>query len=89
MESMEEPHGSLAVLAVPVRPPDMTRLAEDLVASASERGIALTGEGGLLTALTKQVLQSALEAETAHHLVMTSTTRRAGEVGRGRCTGAG
>jgi putative transposase len=40
--------------------------------SASERGIALTGEGGLLTALTKQVLQSALEAaleaEMAHHL---------------------
>jgi hypothetical protein len=68
MESMEEPHGSSAVLAVPVRPPDMTRLAKDLVASASERGIALTGEGGLLTALTKQVLQSALEAEMAHHL---------------------
>lgn len=68
MESMKEPEGSSAVLAVPVRPPDMTRLAEDLVASASERGIALTGEGGLLTALTKQVLQSALEAEMAHHL---------------------
>lgn len=68
MESMKEPEGSSAVLAVPVRPPDMTRLAEDLVVSASERGIALTGEGGLLTALTKQVLQSALEVEMAHHL---------------------
>lgn len=38
------------------------------MASAGERGIALTGEGGLLTALTRQVLQSALEAELAAHL---------------------
>lgn len=46
--------------AVPaVRGPEMT----ELVAPASERGIVLTGEGGLLAALTKQVLQSALEAE--------------------------
>ncbi len=50
------------------REPDMTRLAEELVASATERGIALTGDGGLLTALTRQVLQSALEAEMAAHL---------------------
>lgn len=28
------------------REPDMTRLAEELVASANERGIALTGDGG-------------------------------------------
>lgn len=48
--------------------PDMVRLAEELVASAQTRGIALTGEGGLLTALTRQVLQSALEAEMSHHL---------------------
>lgn len=48
--------------------PDMSALAQDLVASATERGIALTGEGGLLTALTRQVLQSALEAELAEHL---------------------
>ncbi len=48
--------------------PDMSRLAEELVASATERGIALTGDGGLLTALTRQVLQSALEAEMAAHL---------------------
>lgn len=48
--------------------PDMTALAEELVASATERGIALTGDGGLLTALTRQVLQSALEAEMSAHL---------------------
>lgn len=48
--------------------PDMSRLAEELVASASEAGLQLTGEGGLLTALTRQVLQSALEVEMTHHL---------------------
>lgn len=48
--------------------PDMVSLAEELVSSAATRGIALTGEGGLLTALTRQVLQAALEAEMAHHL---------------------
>ena len=46
----------------------MSRLAEALVASAAERGVHLTGEGGLLTALTRQVLQSALEVEMAQHL---------------------
>ena len=51
-----------------VRESDMVALAEELVASASDRGIALTGEGGLLTALTRQVWQSALEAEMAAHL---------------------
>jgi transposase-like protein len=61
-------HESESTALPAVREPDMVRLAEELVASASDRGIALTGEGGLLTALTKQVLQSALEAEMAHHL---------------------
>lgn len=48
--------------------PDLTVLAEELVASAGQRGIALTGQDGLLTVLTRQVLQSALEAELAAHL---------------------
>lgn len=52
----------------PGREPDIVALAEELVASATDRGIALTGEGGLLTALTRQVLQQALEAEMSHHL---------------------
>jgi len=46
----------------------MVRLAEELVASATDRGIALTGAGGLLTEFTRKVLQSALEAEMSHHL---------------------
>lgn len=61
-------HESERTVLPAVGEPDMVRLAEELVASASDRGIALTGEGGLLTALTRQVLQSALEAEMAHHL---------------------
>ena len=55
--------------AVPaLRPPDMAELAERLVSAASDCGIALTGAGGLLSALTTQVLQSALEAEMSLHL---------------------
>ena len=54
---------------VPVRDgSDMSRLAEELVASAAHQGVQLTGEGGLLTALTRQVLQAALEVEMAQHL---------------------
>lgn len=49
------PRGELEPVDAPG--PDMSALAEELVASATERGIALTGDGGLLTALTKQVLQ--------------------------------
>ena len=47
---------------------DMSRLAEQLVASAAQQGVQLTGQGGLLTALTRQVLQTALEVEMSHHL---------------------
>jgi transposase-like protein len=46
----------------------MARLAGQLVEAAAERGIELTGADGLLTALTRQVLQSALEAEMSAHL---------------------
>lgn len=61
-------HESESTTVPAVREPDMVRLAEELVSSAKDRNLALTGEGGLLTALTQQVLQSALEAEMAHHL---------------------
>ena len=43
-------------------------LAEQLVAAARTQGLALTGPGGLLTGLTKQVLQTALEVEMSEHL---------------------
>jgi putative transposase len=47
---------------------DLADLAEQLIASASAQGIELTGPGGLLTGLTRQVLQSTLEAELSEHL---------------------
>jgi putative transposase len=43
-------------------------LAEQLVAAARAHGLALNGPGGLLTGLTKQVLETALEVEMAEHL---------------------
>jgi transposase-like protein len=46
----------------------MSRLAQQLVAQAAGQGVQLTGDGGLLTGLTRQVLQAALEAEMAAHL---------------------
>ncbi|WP_344296301.1 IS256 family transposase, partial [Agromyces neolithicus] len=47
---------------------DLSTLAEQLVASAQSQGIELTGPNGLLTGLTRQVLQSALEAALSDHL---------------------
>lgn len=47
---------------------DLSALADQLVAQAQSQGIELTGPDGLLTGLTRQVLQSALEAELADHL---------------------
>ena len=43
-------------------------LAEQLVAQARASGVALTGPGGLLSGLTKQVLETALNAEMTEHL---------------------
>jgi hypothetical protein len=46
----------------------MAMLAERLVATARAQGVQLTGPGGLLTGLTKQVLETALQVEMADHL---------------------
>ena len=67
MNEHDEQHEGGANLPV-INGPDMTDLAEQLVAAAAGQRLDLTGENGLLTALTKQVLQSALEVEMAHHL---------------------
>ena len=42
--------------------------AETLVARARAEGVELTGEGGLLTGLVRQVLQTGLEVEMTQHL---------------------
>lgn len=46
----------------------LSMVAEHLVDQARADGVALTGEGGLLTGLIQQVLQGALEAEITDHL---------------------
>lgn len=47
---------------------DHKELAERLLAQAKERGVSLTGPGGLLSQLTKNVLETALDAELTEHL---------------------
>ena len=42
--------------------------AELLVSRARAEGVELTGDGGLLMGLVRQVLQRGLEVETAEHL---------------------
>ena len=43
-------------------------LAAQMVEQARAAGIDLVGPGGLLTGLTKQVLEAALEEELSEHL---------------------
>lgn len=47
---------------------DQKDLAKQLLAQAKEQGVSLTGPGGLLSQLTRSVLESALEAELTEHL---------------------
>ena len=44
------------------------QLARDLVERARAEGVELVGPGGLLTGLTKNVLETALEVEMEDHL---------------------
>lgn len=47
---------------------DPKQLAEQLLTQAKEQGVNLVGPGGLLSQLTKQVLETALDAEMTEHL---------------------
>ena len=47
---------------------DQKDLAERLLTQAREQGVSLVGPGGLLNQLTKNVLETALEAELTEHL---------------------
>ena len=51
--------------------------AREMVRQARDRGVALTGPGGLLKAFTKTVIETALDEEVAEHVAMTSTHQRA------------
>jgi putative transposase len=72
MNTNEESGSSEIELVSPplMLPPDagLALVAERLVDQARADGVALTGEGGLLTGLVQQVLQGALEAEITDHL---------------------
>jgi putative transposase len=43
-------------------------LLDQLIGQAKDRGVKLAGEGGLLQALTKRLLESALDGEITDHL---------------------
>lgn len=47
---------------------DLQQLAEQLVERARAEGLNLVGPGGLLAGVTKQVVETALEAEMSEHL---------------------
>jgi transposase-like protein len=47
---------------------DQKEFAERLLSQAKDRGVSLVGPGGLLNQLTKNVLETALEAELTEHL---------------------
>ena len=49
-------------------PVDQQQLAEQLLAQAKEQGVDLVGPDGLLNQLTKNVLETALDAEMTEHL---------------------
>ncbi len=47
---------------------DQLQLAQQLLEAARAKGVELIGPGGLLTALTKTVLETTLDAEMSEHL---------------------
>ncbi|KKC05582.1 hypothetical protein ABW17_12960 [Mycobacterium nebraskense] len=47
---------------------DALEVARELVRQAREAGVALTGPGGLLEAMTKTVIETALDEELSEHL---------------------
>jgi len=65
-------------------PGSMREWAEQLVSQAREDGVALTGEGGLLTDLMRHVLQTGLEVEMAEHLGYERGAAPPGGVGNAR-----
>jgi hypothetical protein len=58
--------------------PDLSSSADQLVSAARSQGVELTGPAGLLTGLTKQVLETALDVELTEHLGHDRHERSAG-----------
>ena len=57
-------------------------MAEQLAARAREKGVELVGPDGLLSQLTKRVLEIALEAEMSEYLRSTQRRRTAAGIRR-------
>ncbi len=56
------------IVALVADEPAMRDWAAELVERARREGVELTGDGGLLTALVRQVLQTGLEVDMTDHL---------------------
>jgi transposase-like protein len=67
MSDLTTPTEPAAVDETPARAVDET-IAQELVERARTEGVELVGPGGLLTGLTKTVLETALEVELDEHL---------------------
>jgi putative transposase len=66
MESIERPR--VALEKITAQPSAEQAVALELVRAASERGLSLTGPGGLVQQFTKTVLEVALNEEMTEHL---------------------
>ena len=66
---------------------DQRQLAEQLLAQAKEQGVERVGPIGLLSQLTKNVLETALDAEMAEHLGFQQCPVDVGHAGGIGCEG--
>lgn len=64
----ESSAGGELVPAAPAGPEAMREWAQALVDRARSEGVDLTGDGGLLTSMVREVLQAGLDVEMADHL---------------------
>jgi putative transposase len=62
-ENADEQAAAAAIEVPDSRGVDELEVARELVCQAREAGVALTGPGGLLKAMTKTVIETALEEE--------------------------
>ena len=68
-QNPESKAASAAAVDVPdCREVDELEVARELVRQAREAGVTLTGPGGLLKAMTKTVIETALDEELSEHL---------------------
>jgi len=68
-QNPDRDEAAAAAIDVPdARAVDELEVARELVRQARDAGVALTGPGGLLKAMTKTVIETALDEELSEHL---------------------